>query len=327
MIHTLIEGSRYRVPREDIYPSRNGMKACLLDRQDPVVYASESATPPVAPANVRRFEEQGFVVLDQVFSTQEVESLLTESVRLRTTASNKDAGEKVSEPGSDAVRSIFAIHNSSEIFSRLAQDERLAGLARYLLDDDVYIHQSRLNYKPRFRGKEFYWHSDFETWHVEDGMPRMRALSMSVLLTESVAQNGPLMLIPGSHKQYVVCEGSAPKNHHLVSLKQQEFGVPADRYLTALTDAGGINTATGSPGSVIVFDCNTMHGSNGNITPYPRSNVFFVYNALSNKVAAPFGEHPPRPEHICTRQGITAVTSTATLCNSRVAANDRGPYR
>src|SRR3546814_3200003 len=57
---------------------------------------------------------------------------------------------------------------------RLAADERLAGVARFLLDDTVYIHQSRLNYKPGFQGKEFYWHSDFETWHVEDGMPRMR---------------------------------------------------------------------------------------------------------------------------------------------------------
>src|SRR3546814_10756649 len=44
---------------------------------------------------------------------------------------------------------------------------------------------SRLNYKPGFKGKEFYWHSDFETWHVEDGMPQMRALSMSILLAEN----------------------------------------------------------------------------------------------------------------------------------------------
>src|SRR3546814_19751740 len=70
-----------------------------------------------------------------------------------------------------------------------------------------YIHQSRLNYKPGFKGKEFYWHSDFETWHVEDGMPRMRALSMSVLLAENTPHNGPLMLIPGSHQSFLTCVG------------------------------------------------------------------------------------------------------------------------
>lgn len=63
---------------------------------------------------------------------------------------------------------------------------RLLDIAQFLLDDEVYIHQSRLNYKPGFRGKEFYWHSDFETWHVEDGMPRLRALSISITLTENI---------------------------------------------------------------------------------------------------------------------------------------------
>src|SRR3546814_8501331 len=84
--------------------------------------------------------------------------------------------------------------------ARLAADDRLAGVARFLLGDDVYVHQSRLNYKPGFVGKEFYWHSDFETWHVEDGMPQMRALSMSILLAPNTVLNGPLMIIPGSHR-------------------------------------------------------------------------------------------------------------------------------
>jgi len=44
-----------------------------------------------------------------------------------------------------------------------------------------------------------------------------------------------------------------------------------------------------------------MHGSNGNITPFPRSNVFFVFNAVSNRVGKPFGNQPPRPDYICTR--------------------------
>src|SRR3546814_18361378 len=87
--------------------------------------------------------------------------------------------------------------------------------------DLVYIHQSRLNYKPGFKGKEFYWHSDFETWHVEDGMPRMRALSMSVLLAENTTHNGPLMLIPGSHQTYLTCVGETPDAHYLSSLKRR----------------------------------------------------------------------------------------------------------
>ena len=45
----------------------------------------------------------------------------------------------------------------------------------------------------------------------------------------------------------------------------------------------------GPAGTVVVFDCNTMHGSNGNITPMPRANAFLVYNALSNALQEPYG--------------------------------------
>ena len=80
---------------------------------------------------------------------------------------------------------MFRLDRHSRAFRRLACDSRLAGVAEFLLGDQVYLHQSRLNYKPGFAGKEFYWHSDFETWYAEDGMPRMRAVSASVLLTDA----------------------------------------------------------------------------------------------------------------------------------------------
>ncbi len=297
--------------QQDRYPSRCTLKAQLGKRLDPVIYAAESTPAPIDHKWVKHYEESGFLILEDVFSEQEVRSFQQELDQLRSDEKIAASGETITEPGSGDIRSIFRIHQVSPVFKKLAADRRLAGLAQYLLDDQVYIHQSRLNYKPGFRGKEFYWHSDFETWHVEDGMPAMRALSMSITLTENHATNGPLMLIPRSHKRYVVCEGNTPSNHFKSSLKKQEYGVPSDRCLSQLTDVGGIVTATGKPGSVIVFDCNTMHGSNGNITPYPRSNAFFVYNAISNRVVDPFCDQPPRPEYICSRENIAPVVVEA----------------
>ncbi len=297
--------------QQDHYPSRGTLKAQLGKRLDPVIYAAESTPAPIDHKWVKHYEQSGFLILEDVFSEQEVRSFQQELDQLRSDEKIAASGETITEPGSGDIRSIFRIHQVSPVFKKLAADRRLAGLAQYLLDDQVYIHQSRLNYKPGFRGKEFYWHSDFETWHVEDGMPAMRALSMSITLTENHATNGPLMLIPRSHKRYVVCEGNTPSNHFKSSLKKQEYGVPSDRCLSQLTDVGGIVTATGKPGSVIVFDCNTMHGSNGNITPYPRSNAFFVYNAISNRVVDPFCDQPPRPEYICSRENIAPVVVEA----------------
>ncbi|MCG2605649.1 MAG: ectoine hydroxylase, partial [Achromobacter sp.] len=232
-------------------------------------------------------------------------------------ASNLDPDTVIAEPLADgqagAVRSVFKVHAQSRLFGRLAADARLAQVARFLLGDDVYIHQTRMNYKPGFKGKEFYWHSDFETWHVEDGMPSMRALSCSVLLTENNDCNGPLMLVPGSHRQFISCVGETPNDHYKQSLKKQEYGVPDPVSLQLLVEQGGIRTMTAKAGSVVFFDCNTMHGSNSNISPWPRANVFMVYNSMENTLEPPKYGLTPRPEHIATRKAFKAVTPLDTL--------------
>lgn len=292
---------------EDFYPSRNGASTGIWPRLDPVVYRDNLGDAPIEPGKIEQYREQGFVLLDGVFSAEEVGAFQRELHRLCTDTLMSKRDETIIEPGSGAVRSIFKIHVLSPLFRRLAADHRLAGLARYILDDDVYIHQSRLNAKPGFRGKEFYWHSDFETWHVEDGMPRMRALSMSVTLTENFSYNGPLMLVPGSHMNYVACEGLTPELNYRKSLRQQKTGVPQDDCLRQMVEEGGIVAATGKPGSVIVFDSNVMHGSNGNITPLPRSNLFFVYNAMSNRLRQPYCGLPPRPEFLAARDYVEAI--------------------
>lgn len=297
---------------QDIYPSRTGESGKLLERLDPVVYAKHPAASnaPASPLDydlIRQYDKNGFIVLENVFSEEEVARFKQELDRLRQDQTVKSAGSTITELGEEEVRSIFRVHESSEIFADLASDVRLAGLARYILDDEVYIHQSRLNYKPGFSGKEFYWHSDFETWHVEDGMPRMRALSMSVTLAENYPYNGPLMLIPGSHRHFVMCEGVTPEEHYKSSLKKQEYGVPNNECLEELVRYGGVVAATCKPGSVIVFDCNVMHGSAGNITPFPRTNAFFVYNAMKNRVEAPFSGGAPRPEYLCSREKVTPI--------------------
>ncbi|CCE24911.1 ectoine hydroxylase [Methylotuvimicrobium alcaliphilum] len=292
---------------EDFYQSRNGSKPKIIPRVDPVVYAQTANPGLIAEDLQARYEQQGFLVIDNVFNEREVDCFKQELKRLNDDEKIKASAEAITELSSDELRSLFKIHEVSPVFKRLAADNRLAGLAQHLLNDRVYIHQSRLNYKPGFRGKEFYWHSDFETWHVEDGMPRMRALSMSIILTENDQHNGPLMLVPGSHKKFVVCEEETPENHYSVSLKKQEYGIPSDECLASLVADGGIVSANGKPGSVLIFDSNVMHGSNSNITPWPRSNLFFVYNAINNRVTWPFCGLLPRPEYLCSRKNIRVI--------------------
>ncbi|MFC3076928.1 ectoine hydroxylase [Phenylobacterium terrae] len=286
---------------DDIYPSRVAGEPAWLPRKDPVIHTPWRFDAPLTEGQCERYEQDGFLVIEGLFEPEEIAVLQRELEAMRRIPASLDENTLIAEPNSGTLRSIFAIHEQNALFRRLAADERLVSIVRHILGDEVYIHQSRLNYKDGFDGKEFYWHSDFETWHVEDGMPRMRALSISVQLADNHAVNGPLMLMPGSHRTYVACVGETPEDHYKQSLRRQEYGVPDRDSLTRLAEAGGIVAPTGAAGSVVLFDCNTMHGSNGNITPYPRANAFLVYNAMSNRLVEPFGGRAPRPPFVAAR--------------------------
>jgi len=291
-------------PAQDIYASRTDRGSAIIARQDPVVYGEGRYAQALAAARVADYERDGFLLLEDVFSQDEVAELLAEVERMTRDPGIVGREEAITEPGSDAVRSIFRVHRLSAMLDRLARDPRLIHVARQILGSEVYMHQSRANLKPGFKGKEFYWHSDFETWHVEDGMPAMRALSCSVLLTDNTACNGPLMLMPGSHRQFISCVGRTPDNHYKQSLKKQEYGVPDPVSLQLLAEQGGIRAMTARAGSVVFFDCNAMHGSSGNISPWPRANVFMVYNSVENALNPPKYGLKPRPEHIATRESF-----------------------
>ncbi len=292
----------------DIYPSRTDRGSAIIARQDPVIYGDGQYAQALDTAQVKSYENDGFLVMKNLFSAEEVAALVDEVKHLTNDSDIASMPEAISEPGSDIVRSVFRVHDLSERINELARDPRLLDVARQILGSEVYIHQSRVNFKPGFKGKEFYWHSDFETWHVEDGMPAMRALSCSILLTDNNACNGPLMLVPGSHTQFISCEGETPDEHYKASLKKQEFGVPDPLSLSMLVDQGGIEAATGAAGTVIFFDCNTMHASSGNLSPWARSNVFMVYNSVENMLSTPKYGLAPRPEYLATRENATVLT-------------------
>jgi ectoine hydroxylase len=285
---------------EDLYPTRTGTGPSFINRADPVAYGSASDGP-LSAGDLARFDANGFHAFEQLIEPGEVAAFRTELNRLSSDAALKADERTIIEPNSREVRSIFEVHKVSEVFAALLSDPRVVGPARQILGSDVYIHQSRVNFKPGFAGNTFFWHSDFETWHAEDGMPRMRAVSMSIALTENLDSNGPLMIMPGSHRTFVSCPGETPADHYKASLRNQEIGTPDDDSLSTLAGKHGIQQFTGLAGSATLFDCNCMHGSNSNITPFPRSNVFVVFNSVENTLEAPFGAPSPRPPFIASR--------------------------
>lgn len=294
----------------DVYPSRVSDKPTITERKDPVIHSdpNTAANGPLTKDQLDSFAEKGFLFMENFFSEEEIQQMRDELDKIRSKNKQSNAEEVIKEPGSDVIRSMFDLHQNHDFFRRLAQSPRLTDIMHQILGSEVYVMQSRVNFKPGFTGKEFYWHSDFETWHVEDGMPRMRAVSCSIILTDNTPFNGPLMLVPGSHKYFISCVGETPEGHYQQSLKKQEIGVPDDESLRTLVEEGGIEAPTGAAGSVLLFECNTMHGSNSNITPMERNNLFIVYNSVENKLVHPFSGMQPRPEFLANRH-VELVTS------------------
>lgn len=285
----------------DHYPTRVRELPEIIERKDPVFYGKESEGPLSIGERIF-YSQNGFLLIKRFFTEKETKVLREKMEEVQERSLYLDAEEVIREKESEEIRSIFDVHRNDEFFKQLSREPKLLAVVKQILGEQVYIHQSRINFKPGFTGKEFYWHSDFETWHAEDGMPRMRALSCSIWLDDNYSYNGPLMVIPKSHQYFISCVGETPDDHYKHSLRKQEYGVPDKHSLSWLIQQNSrIEVPEGPAGSILLFDCNLMHGSSSNITPYPRSNVFFVYNSVENRLEKPFSGKQPRPEFVASR--------------------------
>nr|AMY57961.1 ectoine dioxygenase subunit D [Streptomyces sp. WS089] len=284
----------------DLYPTRGAVEVAT-PRVDPVVWSAPGAPGPLQPSELSDFDRDGFLAIDELITPDDLAEYRTALDRMIADPHVRADERSIIEPTSQDVRSVFEVHRISEVFAKLVRDPRVVGRARHILGSDVYVHQSRINVKPGFGASGFYWHSDFETWHAEDGLPNMRTVSVSVALTENPAHNGSLMIMPGSHRTPLGCAGATPKDNYKKSLQMQDAGTPSDEALSGFADKHGIRQFTGKPGSAVWFDCNCMHASGDNITPFSRSNVFIVFNSVENTAVEPFAAPVPRPDFIGAR--------------------------
>lgn len=287
----------------DLYPSRVGSEEKLLPRLDPVVYRPTPTSSPfsLTKQQVSTYERDGVLILPDYFN-ELVPALRKETENLKN--SLQDAEEMYTEPDSDELRTLFKPFAFSELIDAISRDPRIVEPVRQLLGSDVYIMQSRINIKPALKGQAFPWHSDFETWHVEDGMPRMRALTAWIMLDENHPYNGPLYVLKGSHKRYISCAGKTADDNYKRSLKRQSLGVPQPQTLKPLMADHSLSGIYGKAGTLVFHECNLLHGSPDNISGDPRSILMFVYNSVDNRPVRPFGGVKPRPHYLNNRDTL-----------------------
>jgi len=287
--------------RYDPYPSRIGEQEQVLPRTDPIIHGDGQSDSPHALSHdqIAHYRDQGFLTLPGLMEDV-VAGIKREAQTL--TRSMEGMEELYTEPDSGELRTIFKPHAHSELIGRLARDPRILEPVKQILGSDVYVTQSRINRKPAFKGRSFAWHSDFETWHVEDGMRHMRAVTAWIMLTDNHEYNGPLYVIPGSHKHYISCGGTTDEKNYRKSLKKQVAGVPSDASMEQMLKEHPIQGVYGKAGTLVLHECNILHGSPDNISGDPRALLMFIYNSVENELEAPFSGQAPRPHYLADRE-------------------------
>jgi ectoine hydroxylase len=221
-----------------------------------------------------RFDRDGYLFFPSLFKPEEIKVLTDEVPSLYA----QRRVENVREKTGDVVRTNFAAHLYSYPFAKLARHPRMVEPIRSLFGEDVYMHQFKINGKQAFDGDVWQWHQDYGTWMNDDQMPSARAMNVAIFLDEVNEFNGPLMFIPGSHKQGVLDAS------HDQSTTSYPLWVISNENIKRMVDKGGIVAPKGPGGSMILFHGCLVHASTSNLSPWNRVSVYLSLCAVSNHI-------------------------------------------
>ncbi|MEC3979002.1 phytanoyl-CoA dioxygenase family protein [Amycolatopsis sp. H20-H5] len=239
---------------------------------------------------------KGYLLLPGLLSPSEIEVLREALSPLLDPAHEAT----LTNEGDHSVRLVYGVHQGSDAYRVLVRLPRVLEPARQLLDGDVYVHQTKVTLNTPQTGEGWPWHQDYAFWRTRDHLPTPRVLSAAVFLDDVTAVNGPLFLVPGSHR---------------AAVPTTESGVLDRVDIADVCRENGIDVPQGPAGSVLYFDGNTVHGSSSNVSPFERRVLYITYNSVEN---APSPTDDPPPDHLAARdrRAITVLADDALLAHS-----------
>lgn len=260
----------------------------------------------ISNEQIGQFRRDGFVMLPGLFDETELK-VIDDAL---PAVFGEEGPHRILESGTGAVRGVHGVHETHPLFNALVRLPRLLEPARQLLNEEVYIHQFKINAKMALVGEVWEWHQDFRFWRDEDGMPTSKVLTAAIFMDRVDEFNGPLMLVPGSHHNGVLDTTSQANSEWSDTLAAKlKYTITPEALGRAVGDRG-IVAPKGEAGSVLLFDGNILHGSAQNMSPRNRRIVLVTYNAMSNRLHAVAN---PRPEFVASRtfEPVTPVSDSA----------------
>jgi ectoine hydroxylase-related dioxygenase (phytanoyl-CoA dioxygenase family) len=244
------------------------------------------------------WERDGFVILPGFASAQTVAAMETRVVEM---VRADDAGESLGdayvvpelaladhEHAEDRTSKVFRVHRDEPVFRGFAEDPRVLDRVEALIGPDLDCFLSQFIFKlPGALGQP--WHQDAFYFPFDRG-PQVGAW---LAVTDATPDNGPLWVLPGSHREPVhdvVGDRREHANFAYVEIVDHDMADATPVLLTA--------------GDLLLFHSHLMHRSTDNESDGKRAAMVYHYGEAGtvDGSKAKFGIDPPNIDWMAVRR-------------------------
>ena len=221
--------------------------------------------------DVARYRRDGVIVVEGLLddpTRQRMKQVLAALIeRSRGVAEHDDVFDL--EPGHSAaqprVRRIKKPHLVDPVFAEFMRSPRLLAMLSALLGPSgVRLHGSKLNLKAPEYGSPVEWHQDWAFYpHSNDDL-----LAVGVLLDDATEENGPLLVVPGSHRGPTY-DHHGPDGHFCGA-----FDAVRDR-----VDLAAARPLIAPAGACSFHHVRAVHGSAQNRSKHSRNLLLYEFAA------------------------------------------------
>lgn len=213
---------------------------------------------------IARYRTDGYLHIPNAVGPEEIKALRDTTLefieRSRALTESDDIFDLDEGHSADAPRltRIKVPHKQHPIYDAALRSERMKSYFTSLLGPNVTLQTTKLNTKAPGGGAAVEWHQDWAFYpHTNDDM-----LAFGLLLEDVEEDNGPLMVIPESHKGPLLSHHNNGVFCGAVNPDDPDFHF--DKAITL----------TGKAGDMTVHHARTLHGSAPNRSDRARMIMF-----------------------------------------------------
>jgi len=170
---------------------------------DSATIRQREGQPMLSRKEIDHYRETGWLVVEDMLDKATLSQARQAIAEFVAGAAKVTQHDKVYdlEPGhrpeAPRVRRIKTPHTNHRLFWEIAKAPKLLGILEQLLGPSgVRLHGSKINLKAPHYGSPVEWHQDWAFYpHTNDDI-----LAVGVMLDDMLMENGPLMVMPGTHK-------------------------------------------------------------------------------------------------------------------------------